>query len=146
LVGWNPKGCTSSSYGRHNGALCIKSKQKSGAIVQAKVSTDASAVSFVPSNAEEIWPHRQKDLIRAVNQQIGRGRRVNSHDIYCIRVVFDILKARPDFAYKSHTLASPQYSDTFIDWIVSEYRKDGTFFQRARVECRKKLESRKKGR
>ena len=39
--------------------------------------------------------------------------------IYCIRLVFDILKTRRGFAYKSHRLASPQYSDAFIDWIVN---------------------------
>lgn len=115
-----------------------KSAGKSGAVIKAMVTDDPSAVSFVPANAEEIWPHRQIDLIRAVNRQIGRQYLVNSHDIYCIKLVFDILKTRREFAYKSHRLASPQYSDAFIDWIVNEYKRDKSFFQRVRAECKKR--------
>jgi Putative DNA-binding domain len=115
-----------------------KSGQKSAAIINAKVSDDPSAVRFVPENAEEIWPHRQMDLIRAVNRQIGNEQRINTHDIYCIKMVFDILRKHREFADKSHRLASPQYSNEFVDWIVDQYRRDKAFFQRVRAEYRRK--------
>jgi hypothetical protein len=109
----------------------------SAATINAKVSDDPTAPRFVPENAEEIWPHRQIDLIRAVNKQIGSEHNINTHDIYCIKMVFDILNKRREFAYKSHRLASPQYSVEFVDWIVNEYKRDKTFFQRVREECKK---------
>jgi hypothetical protein len=73
---------------------------------------------IVPGNAEEIWPHRQKDLIREVNKRLGKAARINSHDIFCIKRVYGILKKRPDFAYRSHHLAPPQYSSAFVEWIA----------------------------
>ncbi len=107
-------------------------------VINAKVSSDPSAVSFVPRNAAELWPHRQKDLILEVNGRLGTAARINSHDVYCIKTVFDVLKSHPEFSYQSHPLASPQYSNAFADWIVSEYRKDNAFFHRVRTECRSK--------
>jgi hypothetical protein len=46
------------------------------------------------------------------------------------------LKAYPKFAYKPHHLASPQYSDAFIEWIVDEYTKNKNFFRETRARCR----------
>lgn len=69
---------------------------------------DPSAVPVVPANAETIWPHRPVDLIRAVNRRLAGKAAINSYDIYCIKKMFDILKTRPKFAYRSHRLAAPQ--------------------------------------
>jgi hypothetical protein len=115
-----------------------RSQIKGGEIVLAKVSSDQSAKMIVPGNAEEIWPHRQKDLIREVNKRLGKAARINSHDIFCIKRVYDILKKRPDFAYRSHHLAPPQYSSAFVEWIADEYRRDNRFFERIREECHPK--------
>ncbi len=105
-----------------------RSVKQETAVVEAKLSSDPSAAPFVPTNAEEIWPHRQIDLIREVNRRLAGAAHINSHDIYCIKKVFEILKMRPTFAYKSHHLASPQYSNAFIEWIVDDTRKQTKFF------------------
>ena len=107
-----------------------------GTVLNAKISADPSAVSFVPGNVGELWPYRQKELIREVNKQLGKEAQINTHDIFCIKRRFDVLKSRPDFAYKPHPDASPQYSDAFVEWIVGEYNRDKSFFQRVRLECR----------
>src|SRR6185369_1776423 len=44
-----------------------------GVSVEAKISGRASAPSFVPRNAEEIWPHRQQGLLNAVNRRLPRS-------------------------------------------------------------------------
>jgi hypothetical protein len=115
-----------------------RSVPKEGSVVLAKISDDPSAVSVVPGNAEEIWPHRQKDLIREVNKRLATAAHINTHDVYCIKKVFDILAKRPDFAFKPHRLAAPQYSDAFIEWVVAEFRSDNGFFERVRNKCRPK--------
>jgi hypothetical protein len=110
---------------------------KFGSIVTAAVSADPSAMRVTPTNAEEIWPHRQKDLIREVNKKLG-GHKINSHDIFCVKHKYDILKSRPEFAYKPHRLAAPQYSDAFIAWLVDQYGANKNFFQKTREEQKAK--------
>lgn len=109
---------------------------KEGEVVVAKVTADPAAVKVIPGNAEEIWPHRQKDLIRIVNRRLGKDAHINTHDMFCIKTVYDIINKRPDFAYRSHHMAPPQYSDAFADWIIEEFQKDRKFFDRVRAECR----------
>ena len=92
---------------------------------------------MIPQNAEEIWPHRQKALLREVNKHLPAGSKINSHDIKCVKDKFDIVKSA-EFAYRSHHLASPQYSDAFATWLVDEFRKDNQFFKRARQAQREK--------
>jgi hypothetical protein len=107
---------------------------KFGSIVQAAMTSDPSAVRVAPTNAEEIWPHRLGDVIREVNKQIGPGQRINSFDITCVKAAYDILKKRPEFAYKPHRLSSPQYSTGFIEWLVDQYKKNKNFFAKARED------------
>lgn len=102
--------------------------------IRARVTADPGAVRFVPENAEEIWPHRQKDLLRELNREIKPSSQINGHDILCINTRLDVLKKHPEFAYKPHKLASPQYSDEYIKWIASQYKQDPKFFERAREE------------
>jgi hypothetical protein len=107
---------------------------QTGAVVQARLSSDPSAVPLVPGNTEEIWPHRQVDLIKEVNRRLAPSAKINPHDVQCIKRQFDIFKAHPEFAHKPHHLASPQYSEAFIAWIVQQYERDNSFFQRLRAE------------
>jgi len=109
-----------------------------GMAITANVSAGPGAVQFVPQNAEEIWPHRQKNLLALVNKSLEVQPAVNSHDILCINTQLDILKSHPEFAYKPHSLASPQYSDKYADWIIGQYKEDPRFFQRMREEHRKR--------
>jgi hypothetical protein len=101
--------------------------------VAATISTDPAAPKFVPRNAEDIWPYRQKDLIREVNQALGKDApRMNPYDVTCIKQQFDVLRSHPEFAYKPHHLASPQYSASFVAWIVKQTASDPDFFHKTR--------------
>jgi len=104
--------------------------------IPATISTDPAAPKFVPRNAEEIWPYRQKDLIKEVNKSLGKGIRMNPYDVQCIKREFDIMNSHPEFAYKSHHLSSPQYSSAFVAWIVRQVQADSDFFRKARDRYR----------
>lgn len=106
--------------------------------ITAKVSAGPGAVQFVPQNAEEIWPYRQKDLLREINKELKITPPVNGHDILCINTHLEILKKHPEFAYKPHSLASPQYNDDYVKWIVAQYKQDPKFFMRMRAEYQKR--------
>jgi hypothetical protein len=107
---------------------------KYSSMVQAAISSDPSAMKFTPTNAGDIWPHRQIDVIREVNKELAGDAKINTHDILCIKKKYDIVKSRPEFAYKPHRLAGPQYSPAFVEWLVAEYKKNKNFFQKAREE------------
>src|SRR5258706_212720 len=104
-----------------------------GVSVEARISSRASAPSFVPRNAEEIWPHRQQGLLNAVNRHLPRSAWINGYDVMCLNRKYDVLKLRPDFAYKPHHLASPQYSNAYATWLVEHYQADAAFFREARA-------------
>ena len=100
---------------------------KYGSIVKAAVTTDPTAVRVAPSNAEEIWPYRQVDVIREVNKRLGE-KVINSFDITCLKSNVDIFTKHPEYAYKPHSKTSPQYSDAFVGWLVDQYKKNKNFF------------------
>lgn len=104
--------------------------------LQARISNDPNAPTFMPLNAEELWPWRQKNLLKAVNSSLAGKRPVIGHDIVCINRKFDVLKTRPDFAYKPHPLASPQYNAAYANWIVDQIRKDPEFIETCRAAYR----------
>lgn len=108
--------------------------QAKGMAITAEMSAGPGAVRMVPQNAEELWPHRQKELLEAVNKAIKAPRQINGHDILCINTHLNVLKAHPEFAYKPHRRASPQYSDEYVRWIVLQYGHDPKFFDRMREE------------
>jgi hypothetical protein len=114
-----------------------RGKKPPGPVIHAVITADAGASQFVPSNAGEIWPHRQKDLLNAVNGKLPKGKNINTHDVQCLNRVFNVLKDHPEFAYKSHRLAAPQYSDAFTDWIVQQFSINANFF----ADTRKKFKT-----
>lgn len=94
---------------------------------------DAPAVAL--ADFDVTHPYRQKEVIAAVNDRLG-GDLVNAHTILCLRRVHDTddreeLFHRPRFG-------SPQYSDAFVDWVVTSYRRDPSFFEDAKAEYRRR--------
>jgi hypothetical protein len=69
---------------------------------------------------------------------------INGHDITCINKELDLLKNHPEFVYKPHKLASPQYSDAFANWLINEFEKDRQFFTRMRANYRRRMARKKR--
>jgi hypothetical protein len=117
-------------------------KVREGLAITARASADPGGLRFVPQNAEELWPYRQKDLLKEVNRHI-RPASINGHDITCLNAGYGLLSNHPEFAYKPHRLASPQYSPGLVKWIVAQLKVDPSFFARLREEYRLRLEKRR---
>jgi hypothetical protein len=94
---------------------------------------DEAAPAFKAVRTDQLYPSRQKEVVARVKQALPAVS-VTSHDIHCVRRAHGI-DSKPTYFYKPQ-FSSPQYSDAFVDWIVQEYRKDATFFQRARQASR----------
>jgi hypothetical protein len=111
-----------------------------GMAITARLSAGPGAVQFVPQNTEEIWPYRQKDLLGRINKELNVQPLINGHDILCINSSLNVLRAHPEFAYKPHRLASPQYNDKYANWIITQFKADPKYFQRMREEYRNRTQ------
>jgi len=100
------------------------------------VDDDPKTPAYRRMNPDETHPHRRKDVVEFVNQRLSGGKKITSYDIQCVRKIYNI-EDKPVFYYKSK-LASPQYSNAFVNWLVEQYKKDPLFFDKARAGCKKK--------
>jgi Schlafen, AlbA_2 len=119
-----------------------KSSSDKGLSITAQLTADPGALKVVPQNASELWPYRQKDLLKEINKRVSPS--INGHDITCINKELDLLKTHPEFLYKPHKLASPQYSDAFVAWVADEFEKDRQFFTRMRANYRQRIARKKR--
>lgn len=105
-----------------------------GRATRVRLTNDPDAPVFGRLNPDDTHPHRLSGVVKILNARSGKGK-VNQHDILSVRVAHDINeRTRPDFAYKPK-YDSMHYSDSFIEWLDGEHRKDPDFFQRGRVEA-----------
>jgi len=96
----------------------------------------------VPQNAEDVWPFRQKELLVEINKEISPS--INGYDITSLNAEYDLLKKHPEFVYKPHKMASPQYSAAFVKWVVEQFKKDPKLFIRARAYYSRRIRNRKR--
>jgi len=76
-----------------------------------------------------------KDVVNLVNQRLKEKVNITNFDISCIRSVCGIDESKSNFFYKSK-FATPQYSESFINWIVEQYVANESFFSDARMTYR----------
>jgi len=110
------------------------SADPSGGPATIQVTTDPQAPVYGKLDPDKTHPYRQTDLIPVVNRKLPGKKTVNSHDILSVRRAHDIsAETRPEFCHQPR-FASAQYSEAFADWLVEQYKKDKSFFDRARDE------------
>ena len=97
---------------------------------------DLSAPVYRKIDPDKTHPYRQKEVLQLINQRIGEKRKVTPYDTFCLRKVREI-DTKPNFFYKSK-FASPQYSDSFVKWLIEQFEKDNEFFDKARQEWKEK--------
>jgi len=95
---------------------------------------DESAPAFRAVQTDVLYPYRQKELVARVNKLLA-GLKITSHDIYCVRKAHRV-DNQPNFYYKPQ-YSSPQYSESFAQWLIEQYSSDPEFFQKAREICKK---------
>lgn len=81
-------------------------------------------------------PHRQKDVVALINKALPFGRTIKPYDIQCIVKVFNVKKNAAHY-YQCTVPGSPaQYSQTFVDWILIQYKNKSDFFEQTRQKCK----------
>jgi hypothetical protein len=96
-----------------------------------RLTNDESAQPYYAVPIDRTHPFRQKEVIVEVNKRL-EVRSINSHDILCIRRVYNVQKDI-SLCY-TQNFASPRYSQAFVDWIVRQYEADAEFFEKAKVK------------
>jgi len=98
-----------------------------------RITDSLEAPAFRLETPDDTHPYRQKEVVQIVNSRLRGKRIVNSYDILCVRRVHKIDATKPQYYYKSK-YGSPQYSEDFINWLVTSYEHDPSFFDEARQE------------
>jgi hypothetical protein len=98
-----------------------------------RLTTDPHAPLYGQVDPDQSHPYRQKEVIREVNARLD-GQTVNAFDVLSVRRVHAITEeSRPEFVHVPK-FGSPQYSDAFVDWLVSENERDPAFFSGAKTK------------
>jgi hypothetical protein len=98
-----------------------------------RLTTDPHAPLYGQVDPDQSHPYRQKEVIREVNARLGEGA-VNAFDVLSVRRVHAISEeTRPEFVHVPK-FGSPQYSDAFVEWLVTERERDPRFFEGAKAQ------------
>jgi hypothetical protein len=94
--------------------------------------TDAPGVQRI--TYDDTHPYTQQKLIESVNRRLPEGSKINRHDVLTVRRVHDI-ESNENYFYKG-MFGQAQYSEEYVDWLVSKYEANNDFFQEARATFR----------
>jgi hypothetical protein len=101
-------------------------------VVRVQLTDDPKALQILAMRLDQTFPHRQKEVVTAVNQKLeGRGK-ITTHDAQCINSVYKV-KENIKFCH-TQKHASPQYSEQLVDWIVKMFEDDSEFFVKTKEQ------------
>jgi hypothetical protein len=105
-------------------------KKDDGKAVPFRLVDDPRAPVVRTLDVDKAYPYRQKEVVAEVNRRLGSTAKIIPFHVQCVRRLHDI----DNKAAYSHEpkFASRQYSEAFIDWMMTEYKKDSAFFDKAR--------------
>ena len=95
------------------------------------ITDDPASPKYVKIDYDITHPYRCKELIIDVNKKLDKHE-INQHDIVAINKVHGI-KEIESFCH-TPKYGTSQYSPTFIDWIVDQFKRDKDFFNNTRGE------------
>lgn len=107
-----------------------QAQEPSGAL-PLRLTDDPNAPAYYAVPIDTTHPFRQKEVMSEVNKRFAGRKAINTHDILCIRRVFNVQKDIK-FCY-TQNYATPRYSQAFVDWVVRQYDEDDGFFEKTKV-------------
>ena len=78
-------------------------------------------------------PYRQKELVELLNERAGRPV-VTAFEIQCVRRVHHTDR-RNEFFHRPK-FGSPQYSESYLKWLLAQWERDSQFFEKAKAADR----------
>lgn len=102
--------------------------------VAIRLTNNPSAPEYKLADPNLTHPNRQKEVLAKVNASLNGAFTVTPHHLQCVRRVHGI-DANPVHCYHGN-FASPTYSQTFIDWLIEQYRGELQFFENCKTEAK----------
>lgn len=120
--------------GAHVAVVHTDETDEHGVPTLIRLSSDPNAPIYGKLDPDRTHPYRQTEAIAEANRRLPEGVELNPYDVLSVRRVHDISEeTRPDFTHVPK-FGSPQYSETFVDWLVDQYARDPEFFTRAKAQ------------
>jgi hypothetical protein len=94
-----------------------------------RVVDDPNAPALARTDFDVTHPYRQTELVSTINDRVG-STVAGPYEIQCVRRVHGVDQI-PEFFHRPK-FGSPQYSDAFVSWLVTEYQRDTEFFVKAK--------------
>jgi hypothetical protein len=107
--------------------------------VAVRVVEDKRAPAYRVVDYDKTHPYRQKELLAAFRARVP-DQPINQFDFLAVRAIHRT-DDRPEFTHKP-MFGSRQYSESFLDWLVEQARRDPNFFADARQRYRSGMLSR----
>jgi len=95
-----------------------------------RLTDDPAAPNAIAINRDDICKYRQKEVLAKVRELLPDGPWPTSHDMQAINRIYGIL-GKKEFAWKPQ-FSSPQYGESFVEWLVESIRGDGEFLTKTR--------------
>lgn len=107
----------------------VKPSSQPGA-TPIRFTNDPNAPAYRNEDPNISHPHRQKEVVKLLNERIKGHRPITQYDILCVRRIYGT-ETNPLHCYKP-IFGLAQYSNEFIEWLIEQYKKDADFFDSAR--------------
>jgi hypothetical protein len=105
----------------------------SGSVERFRVVDDPTAPVLARTDFDVTHPNRQKELVEALNRAAGRPI-ATAFEIQCVRRVHGI-EDRHEFFHRPK-FGSPQYSESYLRWLLAQHERDPQFFEKAKAADR----------
>jgi hypothetical protein len=101
-----------------------------------RITRDPAAPEYRLVDPDVTHPWRQKELMTEINKSLPKEHQINQFDILSVRHLYDV-DADPRYFHKSR-FAAPQYSPGFAGWLLEQYARDPSFFEKSREEYKRR--------
>lgn len=100
-----------------------------------KITKNHNAPEFRITNPDDLCPYNTTKTVKKINKLLDGRWKITNYDVLLVRYLFNICDD-PEYYYHSN-YGSSQYSEKFINWVLSEFEKDNSFFKNNRAKYHK---------
>lgn len=108
--------------------------------VAIRVTDDPDATTMGRVDYDQTHPYRTTELVEVLNDRMDLDRELNQHDVVSVKEAYNI-PDKPQFYHVRKHTNSPQYSESFVQWIIEKHNENPRFFEEARERYRGIIQS-----
>jgi hypothetical protein len=116
--------------------IALTQKPGDGDIVLSKGPKGGEVVKIVEvaKESDKTHPYRQVDARNLLQQRLSLSVRPSAYEIEAVRRVYRVDRNSAWFYRSGVSPRTPQFSDTFVDWLVQQIQRDPLFLDKAKAK------------